>query len=98
MMEIQLLGEKVRLSFGTYTNGQTYIQAWSDEGPFATCTVAVERPEAVPEGYITVPEYKCPGLVDGLVKAGIIEQPTEYIAQGWVSIPVCKLKIDAPTS
>jgi hypothetical protein len=58
--------------------------------PIATATVNLVN-EDIPDGYAAIKDYsENEGMLDALVKAGIVETPTKYSEQG---MPICKLLI-----
>jgi hypothetical protein len=78
-----------------YSNGRFALQLVdADTGePIATATVNIP-PEPLEDGEIIIKSYsENEGMVDALVKAGVIEKPHRAIKTGWVQADVAMLKM-----
>lgn len=75
-----------------YDNGQNalLLQDAEDNSPIATASVALDIPQSPDEVFIK--DYsENAGILDLLIKAGIISTPVNYENSGFVVIPVCTL-------
>ena len=58
--------------------------------PFMMCTV--NTPE-ISDGEVAIKNYsENEGVLDFLIKEGIIEPPHTFISSGFIRLPVCKVK------
>jgi len=94
-MEIEFLGCKCIITKEKYCNGRTALGLTEvDTGePFATATVNL--PEInLAQNEIAIKNYsENEGILQVLIDAGVIGKPKYEIQSGFVSIPVCELKI-----
>jgi hypothetical protein len=93
-MTYNLLGNdyQVNVSKAEYKNGGTAIQLTDAEDgmPFATATIWVE---GLDENEVAIKNYsENTGMLTFLVTNGIVEPPHRQIDNGFINIPVCKLK------
>ena len=82
------------LSFRKYGNGQTRLDLIdSKDGlPYATTTVA--SGVSVSDDEVIIKNYsENEGILDSLIKAGVVSHPLYYIPSGFVNLSVCKLLI-----
>jgi hypothetical protein len=81
----------VYIKRGTYSNGGTSLSLIDavDHCPFANCTinmVGLEHDELAIKNY-----SENEGMLDFLLKEGIVERPHRYESSGYVLVPICKL-------
>jgi hypothetical protein len=58
--------------------------------PFMMCTVNIPN---LSDGEVAIKNYsENEGVLDFLIKEGIIEPPHRFDSSGYVSLPVCKVK------
>jgi hypothetical protein len=58
--------------------------------PFMMCTVNIPN---LSDGEVAIKNYsENEGVLDFLIKEGIIEPPHRFASSGYVSLPVCKVK------
>lgn len=94
-MKYNLNGENynVTLERGQYRNNNALVLELveTETGePFMTCTV--NTPE-ISGGEVAIKNYsENEGVLDFLIKEGIIEPPHRFISSGFISLPVCKVK------
>jgi hypothetical protein len=95
VITINYMGELIELdlSFAQYRNGQTAIQAYSDDGPFAMFTVALVAGHLIPEGYIAI-NHDCEAMIPELVRVGLIAEPEYVIPQGFVDFKIARLLVE----
>jgi hypothetical protein len=77
-----------------YKNGQSAIQLYDAEDglPYAKATVSVQ--EQLEDGEVAIKNYsENSGILESLVSAGVVTEPHRFIYSGFVTIPVCKLKL-----
>ena len=81
------------VAFAMYGNKRTAIQLFDAEThePIATASVnLINEPMEADE--IAIKDYsENEGMLDALVKAGVVSTPLRFVESGWVSIPVCHL-------
>jgi len=80
------------LVYGKYPNGQTKIQLYDAEDgmPYATATSMVKM--HIDEDCVVIKNYsENEGILDSLIKAGIVSYPHSYIPSGYINLSVCKL-------
>jgi hypothetical protein len=83
---------QVHVQKSEYRNGGIAIQLIDAEDgtPFATATIWVE---GLAENEVAIKNYsENLGMLTFLVTNGIVEQPHRQINNGFVNIPICKLK------
>lgn len=91
-----MLGEthKVGLKFGKYSKGNLAIELYDlDDGfPFAKSTINLP---GLGKDEVAVKDYsENEGMLDFLVSNQIVHPPHRTERSGFVTVPVCKLKID----
>jgi len=84
--------QDVVLEYGEYGNGRVAIQLASVDGE-PLCVATVNLPNAdVPDGHVLIKNYsENEGILDALVKAGVIGEPIAEIPTGFVMVQVCPL-------
>lgn len=85
-------GYQVSATFKKYANGQNCIKLIDkmDGFPYATATVSVE--EKIEEDEVVIKDYsENVGLLDVLVKGGVVSDPIRVIRMNYVELYVCKL-------
>lgn len=76
-----------------YPNGSIRIQLYdsTDGSPYATATSLTQ--ERLEEGEVGIKNWsENEGILEFLVSNSIIESPHRYINQGYVRVPICRLK------
>lgn len=85
------------IKFPKYRNDRTAIELVNDVPPyFETVLIAsVNLPdEEIGEDEICIKNHsENEGVLDCLVKAGIVSEPIRYVDSGFVQIPICKLLV-----
>lgn len=76
-----------------YQNKRIALQLIGPEGP--ECTASVNMPDLpCPEGYTYIKDYsENEGILDELIRHGIVDAPEAVVASGHVVIPLCKVLI-----
>ena len=78
------------LQFGEYVNGQISIRAFQDGEPYITITCAL--PCSLDDGEVAIKNYsENEGVLDDLIRDGIVDMPHRKIRSGFVEIPICTL-------
>lgn len=85
--------------FKRYGDGSLALVIESLTGErLCVATTAVEG-AYVPPGLVLIKDYsENEGVLEALVKAGIVEEPTDAVASGFAMIPVCKLLVGGTSS
>ena len=86
-------GTTVFAQYGKYGNGQNSIQLFdvNDGMPWAVASVALDYPLQSDE--VAIKDYsENKGILETLLKAGVVEPPHRKVSSGFVQIPVCKMK------
>lgn len=89
---VEFVGVTCDVDITTYQKGAPSIQLYcvATGEPVATATVDINKP--LPENHVAVKDYsENTGMLKVLVEAEVVSEPTTYIANGFVRIPVCKL-------
>ena len=80
--------------FRKYPNGQTSIQLNDEEDGLPYCRATISVQNKLEDGEVAIKNYsENEGILESLISAGIVFPPHRVIDQGYVKIPVCKLKI-----
>ena len=89
---VNFMGEKLTPVIGRYANGQTSIQLVDQDGmPFMTASVAHDV--NIPDDCVIIKNYsENEGIMQALIKAGIIEKPFCEIPVNFVKLYVAALK------
>jgi outer membrane lipoprotein-sorting protein len=93
-MTYNLLGNNYQVNVvkNEYRNGGTAIQLVDAEDgmPFATATIWIE---GLAKDEVAIKDYsENAGMLAFLLENGIVENPSRIVDNGFVNIPVCKLK------
>ncbi len=93
-MKYNLNGEifDVTLERCNYLNNGLALELVETETgePFMMCTVNIPN---LSDGEVAIKNYsENEGVLDFLIKEGIIEPPHRFASSGYVSLPVCKVK------
>ena len=83
---------KLFARYSTYTNGQNAIELYyvKDGDRYAVASVAIEIPLSNDE--VAIKNYsENEGLLEMLIKAGIIATPHRFYKSAWVTIQICIL-------
>jgi hypothetical protein len=93
-MKYNLNGEifDVTLERCNYLNNTLALELVETETgePFMMCTVNIPN---LSDGEVAIKNYsENEGVLDFLIKEGIIEPPHRFASSGYVSLPVCKVK------
>lgn len=88
-------GEKVFLEVGKYGNGQLAIQMLDEQGlPYTVPTVALMEP--LNENELAIKDYsENTGMLDWMMKEGIVGEPVRYVQTGFVQVPICPITDEA---
>ena len=89
---VNFMGEELTPIIGEYANGQTSIQLVDRDGmPFMTASVAHDV--NIPDDCVIIKNYsENEGIMQALIKAGIIEKPFCEIPANFVTLYVAALK------
>tara|TARA_B100000927_G_scaffold120750_1_gene97414 strand:- start:1314 stop:1595 length:282 start_codon:yes stop_codon:yes gene_type:complete len=89
---VNFMGEELTPIIGEYANGQTSIQLVDRDGmPFMTASVAHDV--NIPDDCVIIKNYsENEGIMQALIKAGIIEKPFCEIPVNFVKLYVAALK------
>ena len=80
------------ISVGKYENGNTAIQLFDGE-PIAIATVNLG--EKLPKDLAYIKDYsENQGMLDALLKAGVVEDIVGHKRSGYVMIPLCRLNLE----
>lgn len=71
-----------------YTNGGIAIEFWHDDECFCEGSIWVPGLE---EDEIAIPEYKYSGLLNSMLRAGLVQNSHRSVNSGYVTIPVCRM-------
>ena len=85
-------GTPVKVWKRQHPNGCTRIDLLddSDGSPYATCTIMMDD---LAKDEVAVKNYsENAGMLDFLLDEGLVEEPHRFINQGYVAIPICKIK------
>ena len=94
-MPIQALGYACTLQWARYGNGRAALRLVDAETgePLATASVNVPD-EALADDEMCVKDYaENAGLLDDLVRAGIVEATGRFVSAGYVTIPIAKIRV-----
>lgn len=92
-MNVNFGNNDCELVFDEYYNGRTRIRLVdaSDGEDVATATVNLPDLE-IPAGFVAVKDYsENEGMLEALVKAGVVGEPATFAQGGYVQIPICPL-------
>lgn len=92
---VNFLGYNCVLDFGLYRNGQTSIQLYDTEinEPVATATSCLDL--KINSDEVIIKNYsENEGILEELIKSGIVSEPVELINSGYAVFNVCKLLVD----
>jgi len=84
-----------KLHFRKYGNDRTalILTDVEDGSPVATATINIPEFPLAKE-YVIIKDYsENEGMLDALMKAGVVGKPTRFVQSGFVTCPVCKLLI-----
>ena len=86
---------EVYLSFGKYRNGRTAIELLDaqDHEPVMVATVNIDNALLHGDEIIIKNYSENEGVLDFLVRNGIVSQPKYWVATGWVTCPVVDLLV-----
>ena len=85
-------GKSLRATYSKYGNGQNAIllDYASNGQSYMVASVALEEPLLAFE--VAIKNYCVnEGILESLIKAGIVAPPHRHIRSGFVLIPICKL-------
>lgn len=88
-------GEEVTLEVGRYGNGQLGVQMLDNQGlPYTTVTVAIMSP--IDHTELAIKDYsENQGMLEWMMKEGIVSAPVRYYESGFVRIPICPITDEA---
>ncbi len=93
-MRFEKWGRMVEIAVLQY-DGQTWIDLIKPRNKEQLATVTVNFPYELPPNHVAIKDYsENSGVLDFLIEAGIVEQPSYQIQSGFVLIPVCKLLVE----
>jgi len=84
-------GVAIEIHRQEYAQGGIALQAYSEDGPWAMCTVCM--PEiTLAENEVIIKDYsENEGILEALVEAGIVSEPTRFVRVGYAIGYVCLL-------
>lgn len=92
-MQVVVNGTVCTIEWTRYGNGQTAMQLWAEDGPYARATVAVDGVDLV-DGEVLIKDHsENAGMLEALEAAGIVERTGRYVRSGFVQIPVARLLV-----
>lgn len=93
MTTVKFLDWDCTVAFAKYGNGRFAIQLFDAETHEPIATASVNLPfEPLASDEIAIKDYsENEGILDALVKAGVVSTPLRFVESGWVSIPICHL-------
>ena len=60
--------------------------------------IAVNPSEVLGKGYVAIKNWsENEGILNILIREGVVSTPSHFIKSGFVDIPVCKLLVELPT-
>ena len=60
--------------------------------------ISVNPSEVLEKGYVTIKNWsENEGILNILIREGVVSTPSHFIKSGFVDIPVCKLLVELPT-
>lgn len=72
--------------------GEISIELYSVRGKKLVATASVGLRVSVPPGYVAIKDYsENSGMLQALVEAKIVAEPSYYVPSGFVEIPVCEV-------
>lgn len=70
------------------------IQLWENHQPFATASVNIE-PVYGAKDLVAIKDYsENEGVLDALIRAGIVSAPIQVVPYNLVEFPICKLLVE----
>lgn len=86
--------QQVNLVKKEYGNGRTALQLTALNGePLCVATVNLEQAD-VPEGHVLIKDYsENQGVLDALIKAGVVGKPISEVPTGFVMVQLCRLLV-----
>ncbi|MBE7512418.1 MAG: hypothetical protein HS103_06340 [Anaerolineales bacterium] len=96
MATIEWNGETLTLEISTYKAPKNKgIQLYDEEHmPYARATLNPDF--LLPENHVAIKNYsENEGVLEALIKAGVIEETGEYVQAGFENAPICRLLITA---
>lgn len=73
-------------------DGEIVIDLYSVRGKKLVATASVGLRVSVPPGYVAIKDYsENSGMLQTLVDAKIVAEPSYYVPAGFVEIPVCEV-------
>lgn len=94
-MQLKYKKWDVVLKKDTYIDGSTCLSLVDahDCSPIARCTAALQN-EVPPDGHVFIKDWsENEGMLEFLVKNGVVEDTTDRIPTGFVKVAVCKLLV-----
>jgi hypothetical protein len=85
-------GTELRMEYNVYGNGRIAIELFSDDYiPYAVATinlpnVALEYDEVIIKNY-----SENEGIIEMLIKEGIVEKTGRTVPSGMVDVPICRI-------
>lgn len=92
--------EKERVVFGTTKcflnifncDGDIEIDLYAVRGKRFIASATVELPVSIPPGHAAIKNYsESSGMLQALMDAKIVAEPSFYVRSGYVEIPVCRV-------
>lgn len=83
----------VEIKISNYQNGQKRIDFIDSEDGFPVLVATVAIKEELNPSEIAIKNYsENEGVLDFLIKEGIVSPPLRYFNSGYVNIPICEFK------
>jgi len=92
MKKIRWRGHTLELELTRYANGRVALQLWSAEGmPYARPSVNLPEVKMANDEVAIKDFDENQGLLDALVKAGVLEPTERFARSGYCQYPICRL-------
>lgn len=90
---VKFFGEDCTVQVSEYSNGRTALQLLCSVGPMATATVNLPN-EKLGKDCVFIKNYsENEGMLEALVKAGVVRDTGKRVRTGYVEVPMCELLI-----
>lgn len=92
MFTINFQGYECKVRRNWYLNGNTYLELFTEDGPYAIATTNLGK--ELPEDQAYIKNYsENIGMLEALQDAGIVTEVIGWVPSGFVLIPLCQLDL-----
>ena len=95
-MKVNFKGKNLLVDVFTYDGEDVVIdfqKPRAKDNHYLRATVDLSIP--LPEGLVAIKDYsENEGVLEALVKGGIVSEPMHYFPTGYVQVPICKLLVE----